>query len=146
MYRILFALILIIGCATPRSSPELEFETHWSDSKLSMEAIYCAVAQIDGPDIAKRVVDVNIQLSPGLIASKGFVEMFYSPRTLILDSTYDSAWHSGLRYGLLCRVRLYLIDGRLGTCTADRWNNEIKPRYTPTLSVCYREAEERQEQ
>jgi hypothetical protein len=129
-----------VGPAIDAGRPAAEV---WLDARITQETLYCAVAQIDGLDIAAPIANAEVWATPGLAARTGMSGTFFTPNKIGLDADADSAWHSAWRYEALCRMRLYLIDGKLGTCTADRWEKEIKPRYASTLSVCYREVSER---
>lgn len=133
------ALLLLSACSSQRYTYA---PATFPDLPRALTAIRCAVERVDGAELAARVLNAEIQSSPGYAARNG-MDSTYWPRPdgsvlIILDADADSAWHSGLRYELLCRWRLYLL-GHPERCTRESWEHEIKPRYTPALSACFRE-------
>lgn len=74
---------------------------------------------------------------PDLAASIEAIRCAIERAAIYLNgSTAKTAWNSPLRYELLCRRRLHLLEGSERRCTGQRFEQEIKPRYAEALHAC----------
>ena len=139
--------IALAGCATTQTPrPQVVFRApSWPDFAVSIEAIRCAITRVDGSKLAERVLDVrilavdNYHLAGCYDADSGPDDGCAGPMpppTVYVRTGDRIAWHSSLRYELLCRRRLHLVEGDERKCTAARWEGEIKARYNPALREC----------
>jgi len=129
---------LLSSCATRSGTPGPERYNPrpaaevWPDLASSLAIIRCAIATVDGEELAAKVVDGRKVLA---VNTEWFFKGYYASGTILLRDDNVDAWHSPLRYELLCRTRLAITEGSPYRCTEERWKKE-KPRYAEAIRAC----------
>lgn len=131
------ALLLAVGCASVNTSGPAR-APGWSDFENAVAAVRCAVRAVDGQIKAARILDgVTFEVRDPYPLAGHYQPMETGGALITLWGGADSAWHSALRYELLCRRRAHIEEGDPRKCTPERWEGEIKARYGHDLRRCF---------
>ncbi len=149
--KIASCFALLVGCATGPRTPisYLNPADVWPDFAPSIEVLRCAVSEVEGREFADRLLNIpfvaieNYHLAGCYDASADSYDGCggnQRPPAIYLGTQAENAWGlSPLRWEVLCRRRLHLLEGNERRCTNARMEQEIKPLYRLAIERCHRE-------